>query len=92
VPILYRLTVPRKKNVSSLIPGLRLRKAMEKGLEIIGPAALQGIFEDLERRGVRLESEAACSTDQINGILREIFGEDASRLMMTRIYRHLDSD
>ena len=71
---------------------MRLRKAMEMGLEIIGPAALQGIFEDLERRGVRLESEAACSTDQINGILQEIFGEDASKLMMTRIYRQLNFD
>ena len=71
---------------------MRLRKAMESGLGIIGPAALQGIFEDLERRGVRLESDAACSTDQINGILQEIFGEDASRLMMTRIYRQLNSD
>jgi len=84
--------VPRKKNAPSLIPGLRLRKAMEEGLGIIGPAALQGIFDDLERRGVRLESDAACSTDQINGILQEIFGEDASRLMMTRIYRQLNSD
>lgn len=71
---------------------MRLKKAMEKGLEIIGPAALQGIFEDLERRGVRLESDVGCSTDQIDGILQEIFGQDASRLMMTRIYRHLDSD
>lgn len=84
--------MPRKKNASALIPGLRLRKAMEKGLEIIGPAALQGIFEDLERRGVRMESDNACSTEQINAILREIFGEDASKLMMTRIYRELDSD
>lgn len=51
-----------------------------------------GIFEDPERIGVRLESEVACSTEQIDGILREIFGADASKLMMTRIYRHLDSD
>lgn len=84
--------LPRRKHASDLIPGLRLKEAMEKGLEIVGPAALQGIFEDLERRGVRLESEAACSTEQIDGILREIFGADASQLMMTRIYRHLDSD
>lgn len=71
---------------------MRLKKAMEKGLEIIGPAALQGIFEDLERRGVRLESDVACSTDQIDGILREIFGDDASRLMMIRIYRQLNPE
>lgn len=84
--------LPRKKHASSLIPGLRLKEAMEKGLEIIGPAALQGIFEDLERRGVRLESEATCSTEQIDAILQEIFGGDASKLMMTRIYRQLDCD
>lgn len=82
----------RKKNATALIPGSRLKKAMEKGLEIVGPAALQGIFEDLERRGVRLDSGSACSTEQISSILREIFGEDASKLMMTKIYRELDSD
>ncbi len=84
--------MPRKKNASTLIPGFRLKSAMEKGLTIIGPAALQGIFDDLEKRGVRLESDAACSVDQLDAIFREIFGDDASKLMMTRIYRELDSD
>lgn len=82
----------RKKNTSTLISGSRLREAMEKGVAIVGPSALQGIFDDLERRDVRIESDAACSTEQLNSILREIFGEDASNLMMSRIYRELDSD
>jgi hypothetical protein len=84
--------LPRKKNASALIPGIRLKKAMENGLAIVGPAALQGIFDDLERRGVRLESDATCSVEQLDSILREIFGDDASKLMMMRIYRELDSD
>lgn len=84
--------MPRKKHMTGLIPGSRLKKAMEGGLEIIGPAALQGVFEDLERRGIRLSSNSACSTEQVNAILADIFGEDASKLMMTRIYRELESD
>ena len=84
--------MPKKKNTSSLIPGLRLKQAMEKSLAIVGPAALQGIFEDLEKRGVRMESDVTCSIYQLDSILCEIFGEDASKLMMTRIHTELDSD
>jgi hypothetical protein len=84
--------LPKKKNDLSPIPGIRLKQAMEKGLAIVGPAALQGIFEDLERRGIKIEVDAACSAERLDAILREIFGEDASNLMMTKIYRELESD
>jgi hypothetical protein len=83
--------LPRKKNASALIPGFRLRKAMERGLAILGPSALEGIFDDLERRGTRLDSDEACSVERLDSIFRELFGEDASKLMMARIYRELDS-
>lgn len=75
-----------------MIPGSRLRKAIEKGLKIISPQLSGGIFEDFKRRGVRIESDGACSTEQINSILQEIFGEDASKLNISRIYQELDSD
>ena len=45
----------------------------------------------MERRGIKLESETACSMEQIDDIFQEIFGDDASSLMMDRIHRHLDS-
>lgn len=83
--------MPAKKDTVALIPGSRLKTAMEKALKAIGPAALQGIFEDLERKGIRLESDSICSTERIHFILQEIFGEDASKLMMSRIYDELAS-
>ena len=65
---------------------------MKNGLAIIGPAGLQSIFEDLERRGVGMETDVSCPVDQLDNILREMFGEDASKLMMTRIYQALGTD
>lgn len=82
--------LPVKKDTVTF-PGSRLKTAMEKALKTVGSAALHGIFEDLERRGIRLDSDSISSTEQIHFILQEVFGEDASKLMMSRIYDELNS-
>lgn len=72
-----------------LVDGIALKRAMEEALEVIGPPGLHHLFEDLERHGIAFEKGKICSLKDVCKIMNDLFGGEASGLLMERIYDKL---
>lgn len=74
------------------IKSSELRTAIEKGLEILGKSSVKALVSELGRRGIDLDNASArYDLDQIEAVLIQIFGQDATALMIERIRLQVES-
>lgn len=79
---------PCKEHVVA-VDGAVLRKAIEKGLDVIGSSGLSYLFYDLESQGIILERGRLCSLKEVCEALESVFGREATVMMMERICKKL---
>jgi hypothetical protein len=77
-------------NDSAPIESSILRQAIEKGGRILGWPAVEAIIDDLERHGIDLKEPSSLYTlRQLEAAFIQIFGTDATPLLMDRVKHEL---
>ncbi len=68
-----------------------LRNAIQRGVSVLGRAAIDSIIEDLERHGIDLNDPSPRYTlRQLEVVFTQIFGVDVTQLLMERIRQELN--
>lgn len=80
----------RERVKDKQIPGDELRHAFDT-LDILGAALKESIIDFLETRGIILNDQFYYSLSEIEETLRLILGQDATKLMIDRLRRGLQS-
>jgi hypothetical protein len=77
-------------NDSTPIESSTLRQAIEKGARVLGWPAIEALIYDLEQHGIGLnDSSSRYTLQQLEAAFTQIFGADATPLLMERIRHEL---
>lgn len=75
-----------KNNRDERYSGAELRIALDQSLDILGRSVTEAIIEEMAKNGIDLGSKTSSySIAQIERQFEEMFGEDASQLLVERI-------
>lgn len=77
-------------NYDEPIPGKRLKEALHRATVVLGRAAQDAIFYDLELGGMTFDN-ASYTLRQVSDALKKIFGKDGTVLLMRRLEKELKS-
>lgn len=78
------------RNDSAPIESSKLKQAIEKGARILGWSAIDALIFDLERQGIDLNnSSSKYKLKQLEAAFIQIFGTDATPLLMERVRHEL---
>ncbi len=76
------------RNYNNSIPSKRLKEALERATAVLGRAAQDALFYDLELDGITFR-DASYTLNQINDIMEKVFGDEGTMLLMERLKREL---
>jgi hypothetical protein len=77
-------------NDSAPIESSTLKQAIEKGAHMLGWSAIEDLIDDLERHGIDLkQSSSRYTLQQLEAAFIQIFGTDATSLLIERIKHEL---
>jgi hypothetical protein len=62
-----------------------LKKAIEKGIDLLGISTVEAIIEDVAKQGIDLNGSSRYTLKQVEAAITGIFGDDAGPLLMKRI-------
>jgi hypothetical protein len=82
--------VSENSNYNYPVPSKRLKEALYRATTVLGRAAQDAMFYDLELGGMAFD-KGSYTLRQVNDALKKIFGNDGSALLMERLERELKS-
>lgn len=77
-------------NYDDPVPGKGLKEALHRATAVLGRAAQDAIFYDIELGGMAFDN-TSYTLRQVNDALKKIFGEDGTVLLMRRLEKELKS-
>jgi hypothetical protein len=80
--------VPENSDYNKPISGKRLREALVEATLVLGRAAQDSMFHDLELNGITFR-DRSYTLQEIQSALRKIFGYDGTVLLMQRLQKVL---
>ena len=83
------MKITSNKYSDETVSGIRLKKAIESSLKVLGSGGLHIVFHDLESHAILLESDKLCSLKDVCKLLNDLFGGEIAGLMMERLYNEL---
>jgi hypothetical protein len=80
-------------NYETPVSAAELKVAFDKALDILGISAKEALLESLQQEGVELDKIGSqYSLKQIERVLLDIFHEDATFLIMERLWSALEEE
>jgi hypothetical protein len=80
--------VPENSDYSKPISGKKLREALIEATLVLGRAAQDSMFHDLELNGITFR-DRSYTLHEIQSALRKVFGHDGTALLMQRLQKVL---
>jgi hypothetical protein len=72
------------------VPGKRLKVALYRATAVLGTAARDAIFNELELEGMTFD-KASYTLGQVDDALKKVFGTNGTVLLMERLEKELKS-
>ena len=83
--------MPEKSDYEKPISGNRLREALREASAVLGRAAQDAMFNDLEMNGVAFKDKPYTLLE-MQEALRKVFGYDGTGLLMKRLEKVLEME